>query len=132
MAERSHRVEGERHLRRVTCLVDASGQLIEIVEQVGTINLAKPLVAGTSMLDLLHPDDVAKFQLVRDWSLSHPDQDITIKLRFLRGRDWWLPLIATVRAGQKGLVTACLELDDAVKARTEARQMRQVIEGSRQ
>ena len=119
-------------LRRVVLLVDRDWTVDDIVEQQGAIKLDTPLGPGTSLLALAHPDDADLLRHNRDWCCEHENRDVTLRIRYRRGTDWWLPLLTSLRHRASGGIEVTLELDSAVAARASEQQMRKVIDGSQQ
>src|SRR5690348_9879033 len=88
--------------RRITALVDRNWRIRALVEQQGALKLAAPLVSGTSLLDLIHPDDVEILGHNRDWCAANNARNAVLRIRYTRGQDWWLPLLTTLRCAADG------------------------------
>jgi PAS domain S-box-containing protein len=119
-------------LRRVVLLVDQNWTIREILDQQGAIKLDASLDAGTSLVALVHPDDIEVLHHNRDWCSRHGSRNVTLRIRYRRGTDWWLPLLTTLHNQAQDKTEVALELDSAVAARASEQQMRKVIDGSQQ
>lgn len=127
-------IEAEREaLRRVVLIADGRWNVIAITDGQGDgIRLARPLAAGTSLSDLLHPDDLEVLAHNAGWCRTHVGREVVLHLRYARAPEWWFPLLTRVRASGEDNITLAIELDSAVAARAAEMQMRQVVDGSQQ
>ena len=125
--------ESHHDARRIVLRVAHDWSIAEFVEaQGGGLKLAKPFAPGASLIELIHPADVEVLAHNRDWCLAHKNRDVTLCVRFLRGTDWWVPLLTSLRSEGGDSIEMTLERDGAVAARAAEAQMRKVVDGSQQ
>jgi PAS domain S-box-containing protein len=125
--------EPHHDARRIVLRVAHDWSIATFVEaQGGGLKLAKPFVPGLSLIELIHPADVEVLAHNRDWCLAHKNRDVTLCIRFLRGTDWWVPLMTSLRSESGESIEITLERDGAVAARAAEMQMRKVVDGSQQ
>lgn len=125
--------EGRDALRRMHLVVDDHWSILELSEEQGGIKLAKPLVLGMPLTELIHPGDIAVLMHNRAWCRANRGREVVLRLRYFRAQpEWWQPLPTSVKHVDGGRIQMVLELDSAVAARASEMQMRTVVDGSQQ
>jgi two-component system cell cycle sensor histidine kinase PleC len=117
----------------------------EAFEHKLTLNAEHTMVAGDQLrrlpkgvpvvadfVECIHPDDRDFFAVTQHWISQKPDREAAIRLRIKRGGERWVMMQVTVRCRAGGLTEAVLDFDEIAAARRTERQLRAVVEGSRQ
>jgi len=111
--------------------LDPGGAVIEVRATGEAARMARRLTPGVKLADLVHAPDRRFLDAALQWAQANPDEEATLKLRVVRESGKLANIFATLRGTECG-VHARLSADEAELARRAERQMRRVVEGSRQ
>ncbi len=117
--------------RRIEVVVNEYGHILEIAASPAAESMARVLAADRQFNSHILPADRSFVAATARWTREHPEEEATIRIRFMRENGKLLSVYGTFCA--KGDDTRIvLKGDEAAIARRAERQMRKVVEGSLQ
>ena len=87
---------------------------------------------GGTLLDHIHETDTDAFLGACAWAVAHHERTISVRLRFRKGNEWWIAIIATITNYNDSKLHIQIEDDLAESLKIAEGQMRALVEGSRQ
>ncbi len=117
---------------KTAILADRAGTTLEICADGIDGRFARELTVGANLRAYVHPDDRDIFDIMLRAAPGRPGREASIELRWSRGGDRWLPVLATFEAADKDKIGVTLRTNDVQTARRSEQQMRRVVEGSAQ
>lgn len=140
------RKEREMELERYETFLEASSDMVTVIDEDGTIVYESPSVreilgyepgdlVGESALDFVHPDDIDRAQSELETALDQPGETHTMEVRFRDvGGTWrWLELRGRIRLDDPaigGLVINSSDITERKKRERELRRHEAFIENS--
>jgi PAS domain S-box-containing protein len=122
---------GDQNARRIEVVVDEEGRILDLVATPAAEAIARSLLASERFDARMHPADRPFVTATSRWVRDNPQEEATIRIRFIRDSGSLMNAYATFRARQSATHVA-LSGDEAAFARRAERQMRKVVEGSLQ
>jgi PAS domain S-box-containing protein len=113
-------------------VIDDAGIMLHIHGSGSAVRYVHEVAEGEGIVEHIHPDDRAFFELTRRWIASGGGNTATIKLRWARAYGHWSAVHATLEAGSSETLQIALRPDEAASIYRSETQMRRVVEGSAQ
>jgi len=118
-------------VRQIDLVLDNAGAIVSIASTPDAETMARSLIVGERFDARVFPPDRPFIAATARWVREEPEQEATIRIRFVRANGKLFTSYATFfRAG--GETRVALRPDEAAIARRAERQMRKVVEGSLQ
>jgi PAS domain S-box-containing protein len=113
-------------------VVDGAGIMLHIHGSGSAARYVYDVAEGEGIIEHVHPDDQAFFELTRNWIAGGGGNTATIKLRWARAHGHWSAVHAALEAGSSETLQITLRPDEAASIYRSETQMRRVVEGSAQ
>lgn len=123
---------GSKEGQELAVICEQDGSIIDVAVGNSAPDIIELPKKGGTLLDHIHETDADAFLGACAWAVAHHERTISLRLRFRKGNEWWIAIIATITNYNDGKLHIQIEDDLAESLKIAEGQMRALVEGSRQ
>ncbi len=118
--------------RKLDVICEQDGAIVDVIVGDPAPDILEFPMPGGTLLHHIHSDDCEAFLASCRWVAKRDGRSVSVRLKFRKGSEWWIAIIATITNDKEDRLNVRIENDDAESYKMASAQMRALIEGSRQ